>query len=165
MRCLHRTKHIFSLFLHLSVCIFVISICVCLSLCFSLKLGLAVILHQSVSVFLLLSSRATLWQSYGLSIHWSIGPLSWVGQVEICLLTEFTMRCQTNRFVAFHTIGVDLFLYQFFLEKKKHFCVCGAKVSISEIYQSFSDCHGDLLFTNKVTRLVIDAKRFFTIWE
>ena len=49
------------------------------------------------------------------------------------------------------------------LLKKKRFCDSGAKASKSEIYTSVSDRHGDLLFTNKVTQLVIHAKRFFTI--
>ena len=136
-----------------------VSVCPCVSLSNSVWLSFYINLSLYFSFFLV----AQLFDS--LTVCQSIGPLvlfhEWGKWRSVSLPNLLCVVRQTD--LLLHTIGVDLFLYQFFLEKKKHFCVCGAKVSISEIYQSFSDCHGDLLFTNKVTRLVIDAKRFLTI--
>ena len=136
-----------------------VSVCPCVSLSNSVWLSFYINLSLYFSFFLV----AQLFDS--LTVCRSIGPLvlfhEWGKWRSVSLPNLLCVVRQTDLLLSIQLALICSFTNSSL--KKKHSCVCRAKVSISEIYQSFSDCHGDLLFTNKVTRLVIDAKRFFTI--
>ena len=138
-----------------------VSVCPCVSLSNSVWLSFYINLSLYFSFFLVaqLFDSLTVCRSIGPLVHFMSGASGDLSPYRIYYALSDKQICC---FPYNWRWSVPLPILPW---KKKHFCVCGAKVSISEIYQSFSDCHGDLLFTNKVTRLVIDAKRFFTIWE
>ena len=81
-----------------------VSVCPCVSLSNSVWLSFYINLSLYFSFFLV----AQLIDS--LTVCRSIGPL--VLFHERSLFTKYTKRCQTNRFVAVHAIGVHLFPYQ-----------------------------------------------------